>query len=407
MSNHVLTHDAMGLPRLPRSPWTMSRFVHLATDHFHLLPIGALIGIIWVNTAAESYFKFSVRLSFFVNEILMALVFGLITQEIIEAAMPGAVLHSWRRWGMPIILAAGGVVGAATAYIVGISLNHERVLPQAWPIACAIDIAGAYYVLKMILPRGGALPFLLLLAIATDAFGLVVVGVSYPVAQTHTGGTILMLAALGLAMIMRRRKVRSFWPYLAICGTLSWLAFYREGIHPALALVPIVPFLPHERRSIDLFEDPPDDDPTHHFEHEWNYVVQAVLFLFALVNAGVVLKGYGPSTWAILGAALIGRPLGIFVGLGVALYLGLHLPAKVGWRELLVIALATTSGFTFTLFFATGIISIGPALAEVKLGALATTVVGTLLVFAAAWLLRVGRFGASWRRHRMTSSEIS
>jgi hypothetical protein len=58
---------------------------------------------------------------------------------------------------------------------------------------------------------------------------------------------------------------------------------------------------------------------------------------------------------------------------------------------LLVIALATSSGFTFALFFATGIIAIGPLLAEIKIGALAS-VVSALVAIGVARLLRVGRF---------------
>ena len=41
-----------------------------------------LIGLIWANTAAESYFGFAHQLSFPVNEIGMALFFALITQAI-------------------------------------------------------------------------------------------------------------------------------------------------------------------------------------------------------------------------------------------------------------------------------------------------------------------------------------
>ncbi len=62
------------------------------------------------------------------------------------------------------------------------------------------------------------------------------------------------------------------------------------------------------------------------------------------------------------------------------------------WCSLLVvIALASSTGFTFALFFATGIVSIGPVLAQLTIGALATAA-GSLLAFGAAWLLRVGRF---------------
>jgi NhaA family Na+:H+ antiporter len=163
-------------------------------------------------------------------------------------------------------------------------------------------------------------------------------------------------------------------------------------MHPALALVPIVPLLPHEPRRLNLFADPKDDDEVHHFEHEWNEAVQAVLFFFGLVNAGVMLRGYGTGTWATLTAALVGRPVGILAAILIAVALGMHLPRRIGWRELLVVALATTSGFTFALFFATGLIPIGPLLAEIKLGALGTAA-GALVAIGVARLLRVGRFG--------------
>ena len=66
-----------------------------------------------------------------------------------------------------------------------------------------------------------------------------------------------MAAAIALAFAFRRMKVRTFWPYLAICGPLSWWALYLDGFHPALALVPIVPFLPHVPRSLDAFAETP------------------------------------------------------------------------------------------------------------------------------------------------------
>jgi NhaA family Na+:H+ antiporter len=162
------------------------------------------------------------------------------------------------------------------------------------------------------------------------------------------------------------------------------------GVHPALALVPIVPFLPREPRSLDLFADPPDDDHIHHVEHEWHEVVQLILFLFGLVNAGIVLRGYDTGTWAVLLAAIVGRPLGILVAVSLALAAGLHLPLHLRWRELVVIALATSSGFTFALFLAAGLLPVGAVLQQVGLGALATAA-GAPLAFGAAWLLHVGR----------------
>ena len=361
-------------------------------DRFLLLPIGAVIALVWANSAPESYFTFAQALSFPINEIGMAFFFALATQEIVEAVMPGGALHTWRRWGLPVVAAIGGIVGSVGVYLAYVTFQYEAVLITAWPIASAIDIAAAYYLLKSIMPRSAALPFALIVGIATDAFGIFVVAPRYPALSIHSSGALLLLVAIALAGALRAIGVRSFWPYLSICGTVSWWAFFRAGLHPAFALVPIVPFLPHEPRRLDLFADPPDDDATHHFEHEWNAFVQGILFLFGLVNAGVLLRGFDTGSVAMIAAALVGRPLGILAAVGAAVLAGLHLPRHFGWRQLVVVALATSSGFTIALFFATGVVAIGPVRAQVTIGALATGA-GLLLALGAARLLRVGRFG--------------
>jgi NhaA family Na+:H+ antiporter len=242
------------------------------------------------------------------------------------------------------------------------------------------------------MPHSAALPFGLLLAITTNVFGMFVVAPRHLVLQTHIGGAALAMAALGLAVLMRARNVRAFWPYLMVCGTMSWLAFYWEGLHPAFALVPIVPLLPHEPRTLDVFRDPPDDDAVHHVEHEWHLWVQLVVFFFALVNGGVMLRDYDTGSWAMLAAALVGRPAGILAGAWLALSVGLHLPRHVGWRELVVVAFAASSGFLMALFFATGVLGAGPALAEAKFGIL-MSIAGVGVAVALARTLRVGRFG--------------
>jgi NhaA family Na+:H+ antiporter len=389
MRNHALTARALDLHHRPhhRSRRLMTYFA----DRFAALPLGVAIALVWANTLPEPYFLVSQSLAFPVNEIGMAFFVGLIMQEVVEATMEGGALHSWRRWSLALIAAAGGIAGSAGTYLAYVHGKYELILTSGWPIACAIDVAAAYYVLKTILPRSGVLPFVLLLAIATNIFGMLLVAPLHPIADVRGGGMLFLLVALGLAAVMRAVNIRSFWPYLALCGTLSWIAFYREGLHPAFALVPIVPFLPHEPRRMDLFADPPDDDAVHHFEHEWNAAVQVILFFFGLVNGGVILRGYDTGTWALLLAAFVGRPAGILAAVGLAVLAGWHLPRGIGWRQLLVAACAVSSGFTFALFFASGIFATGPLLAQLTIGALATAL-GSLLAIGVARAVRVGRF---------------
>jgi NhaA family Na+:H+ antiporter len=386
MTQRALSHHAP--PYITEQRWTAPRIMRFTFDRFLLLPIGAMIALVWANSAGESYFTFAHRLAFPVNEIAMAFFFGLLTQELVEAVMPGGALHTWRRWSTAIVAAIGGIAGAAGVYLAVVQLKYETLLIPGWPVACAVDAAAAYYLLKLLYPRSAVLPFVLLLAIVTNIFGVIVVGLGTTL-EARAGGVALMVLAMAVAAALRIQQVRSFWPYLTIAGTLSWLAFYVEGMHPAFALVPIVPFLPHEPRRLELFADPPDNDAVHHYEHEWNVLVQVILFFFGLVNAGVLLRQYDTGTWAILAAALIGRPVGIMLAVGLAVLAGLHLPKRMGWRELIVVALATSSGFTFALFFATGLFPMGPTLSQIKMGALAT-VTGAFLAFAAARLLHVG-----------------
>lgn len=390
MKPHVLAEHAIVRPRarlMPRAP--VLRFLN---ERFLWLPLGAAIAVLWANSAAgESYFRIAQALAFPVNEIGMALFLGLIMQEALEAIMPGGALHTWRRWTMPIVAAAGGLLGAAFVYLGFVSLRHEAVLVRAWPVACAIDIAAGYYVLKSIVPRSGALPFLLVIGIVTNAAGVIVLALWPAFTTSHLGGAVLLVAAVASAAWMRRARVRGFWPYLVVPGTLSWFGFYQAGVHPALALIPIVPFLPHRPRSLDMFAEPRDNDSVRHGEHEWNTAAQVVLFLFGLANAGVMVRAYDTGTWAVVAAALIGRPAGILAAVALALAAGLHLPRRMGWRELTIIAFATSSGFTFALFAATSLLPIGGVLAQIKVGALATAA-GALATFGAARILRVGRF---------------
>jgi len=81
----------------------------------------------------------------------------------------------------------------------------------------------------------------------------------------------------------------------------------------------------------------------------------------------------------------------VLAAVGLAAALGFRLPTRLRWRDLTVIALATSSGFTFALFAATSLLPLGAVLTQIKLGALAT-VAGAALAYAAAWWLRVGSF---------------
>ena len=370
-----------------------ARAVDFIAERYLLLPAGAVLALVWANARPESYFRFATIAAFPVNEVLMAFFFALIAQEIVEAILPGGALHSWRRWIVPVAAAAGGFAGAGLVYVSYVGLSYESLLEPAWPVACAIDLVAGYYLLKAIFGRSSVVPFMLVLAIVTNAVALMVVALRYDPVDIRPGAAGLLIAALTLAYVFRRLKIRAFWPYFAVCGAMSWLAFYWGALHPALSLVPIVPFLPHEARRLDLLEDNPPASPDliRQAEHEWTYAVQVIVFFFGLVNAGVLLQGYGTGTWAVMTASLTGRPIGILLATAAVVAAGLRLPLQLRGRELVVTALATSSGFTTALFMAVAAFPAGPLRAEITLGAL-FSVVGVAVTIAAARLLHVGRF---------------
>jgi len=319
--------------------------------------------------------------------------FALITKEVAEATLPGGVLHPWRRATLPVVAAIGGVVTSIACYVAFVQNASEPLLMGGWAVACAVDIPGSYIIARLIFGRHPAVPFLLVLAVAADAIGLACVAVVQPIGAVHVALAFgVMAVAVGWAAVLRHRSVKNFWWYLLGPGMVSWWALFLGGVHPALALVPIVPFFPHGRHDRGLLVEPAPQahDTLTLFERWWRLPVEGVLLLFGLVNAGVPLHGLEVGMWAILTAA-IGRPIGIVVAAAMAVAAGLHLPQRVGWREVLVVGCTASIGLVFALFFATAVMPPGPILLEMKMGAL-VTIAGGGLAFAAARVLRVGRF---------------
>jgi NhaA family Na+:H+ antiporter len=377
-----------------------TRAAAFVLDHHLLLAVGAVIAMVWANTRPESYFSFAHALQFPVNHIAMTLFAALIAQEVLEAAMKGGPLHTWRRWSLPAIAALGGVLVSALvfrAYVIW-RPESEPAFAEAWAAAAAIDVVFAYAAARVIFRRHAAVAFVLIAAVVTTVIGLLAVGLTMPL-RVSPAAAGLMGAALALAYLLRRRHVQSVWPYLLLPGGLAWTALFVAGVHPALALVPIVPFLPHRRRSLAHFADTPESSttPLRHMEHVWTQWVEAVLFLFALVNAGVIVQHYGGGSGGVFLASTIARPIGMLAAVGVAVLLGLTLPTSVHVRDLIVIALVCSIGFTFTLLFASVTFPVGPLLSQMRVGALASSV-GIPLAFLTAWALGVGRYQSRIRR---------
>jgi NhaA family Na+:H+ antiporter len=371
------------------------RLSQFAVEHLLLLPFGAIIALIWVNVGPESYYRLTYSISFAVNDVAMVFFFAVITKEVVEATIPGGVLHPWRRALLPMIAAVGATVIPALIHARVVEALDEPILALGWPVCFATDLAVAYFIARIIFrPDHPAIPFLLLLAIASDAFGFAALAAYSPMREMHlTSGPLLLVLAMGAAFGLRYARVTSFWPYLIVAGGLSWIAFFESGLHPALALVPIMPFLPHAKRDPGFFVDarPDAKDTLSQFEVWWRYPAQIALFFFGLVNAGIPVRALELGTWGLPIAVIVGKPLGVLLATGVAVAARLHLPRGIGWRELVVVGFSAAVGFSVGLFFCAALLPPGQLRSEIGMGVLLSLGAAPIALVAAR-MLRAGRF---------------
>ncbi len=309
-----------------------------------------------IEPAEESH---DFTLHVLVNDVLMALFFAIAGKEVWESMLPGGSLSNVRKASMPLIATVGGVVGPVAVYLVWMTLadGWDSALKRGWAVPTATDIAFCYLVARLIFGAGHpAIAFLLLLAIADDAIGLVIIAVAYPKGAVVLWWLALSAGGVVLGFIFHRVLKLVDWRWYVLGpGVMSWLGFYLANLHPALGLVPIIPTMPHAHTDLGIFarEELKRHDTLNAFEHSLKNLVEIVLGLFGLVNAGVVLSAFGLGTWLVLGGLLIGKPVGIclFAWLS-AKALGLKLPDGMNFRELIVVSFVAAIGFTVALFVA-------------------------------------------------------
>jgi Na+:H+ antiporter, NhaA family len=376
---------------------TRSGLARFVLDNSLLLLAGTGAAVVWANLDLRSYDRVAHPLHFIVNDIGMVFFFALAAKEVFEATLPGGALASPRRALSPLAAAVGGMVLPALIYLGLTWARGPADLARGWAIPCATDIAFSAMVARIVFPAGHpAIPFLLLLAIADDALGLIILAIFYPSgALSFSALAVLMATALIVALFLRRRRLQSFWPYVLGPGVLSWAALYTGGFHPALALVPIVPFMPHSRRDLGVFDEREEYQPDtlNRFEHWWATPVQVVLLLFGFANAGVPFAQIGAGTYYVVAGLLLGKPVGILAFSGIARLVGGHLPPGLRVSDLLVVGLVAAIGFTVSLFFATAAFPAGTALAETKMGALLSFVAAPIAVVVSRML----RVRANWQ----------
>ena len=376
-----------------------------------LLIFGALAALGWANYDYDSYHHLvemvlidhspvghlhdghrTLTLHYLINDVLMALFFAMAGKEVWEAIILKNGSLRGRKALTPLIATAGGLLGPIGIYLVGaFMVGKLAVLANGWAIPIATDIAFSYLVARIVFgARHPAVGFLLLLAIADDAAGLIILAVFFPSGDLAPEWLGLSVASAVAVYFLANRLPRmldanrgdnhftkiaeklSFWPYL-IAGCGSWYGFQQAGIHPALGLLPIVVTIPHADITFGLFDAKKleQHDLLNDIEHKMKVPVEFILLLFGFANAGVEFSAIGEATWLVLAGLLIGKPIGIFLfGWLAAGPLRLGLPEGMKMNHLVVIGFIAAIGFTVSLFISAVAFPPGDIQDAAKMGAL-------------------------------------
>ena len=397
----------------------MYRVWNFVANYSLLLIGGALLALIWANVDAASYHHIveyvlwdnapighahmdaeghvhrTLTLHYLVNDLLMALFFAIAGKEVWEAVILNEGSLRGAKAATPLFATAGGMLGPIAVYL-GLALflgsDTFSAVHRGWAIPTATDIAFSYLVGRIVFgPAHPAVRFLLLLAIADDAGGLIILAIFYPTGELAPAWLLLSFGAALAAFFffnwLPRRMDRGdqlrrnstwmrlklgSWPYI-VAGILSWYGFMRSGLHPALGLLPVIPAIPHADRAFGIFAAAEEHlhDLLNELEHALKIPVEIVLLLFGLMNAGVEFSAIGAPTWLVLLGLVVGKPVGIFAFGWLAAYpMKLGLPQGMKTSDLFVLGCVAAIGFTVALFVASVAFPAGDVQDAAKMGAL-------------------------------------
>ena len=397
-----------------------------------LLIAAAVLALIWANSPwGGSYtglwgtelsvglgpFSIEEDLTHWVNDGLMAVFFLVVGLEIKREILVGE-LSSPRRAALPLAAAIGGAVLPALIYVF-INSGTEGV--SGWGIPMATDIAFALGVLALLGRRAplGLKIFLTALAIVDDILAVLVIALFYTsdVSWGALGVGAVFLAALIAANL---GGVGKPLPY-ALLGIGLWLCFLQSGVHatiagvllaitvPARSFIDTGGFLRRSRDLLDRFEQAGErgEDPVlaneerqgvlhalnkvnedvepplqelEHTLHPW--VVFAIMPLFALANAGVVLGEdftstlLNPVSVGIIIGLLLGKQLGITLFAWLAVKSGIsEMPQGVTWLHIYGASWLAGIGFTMSLFISDLAFAESPLLDVAKVGILTASLI--------------------------------
>jgi len=380
-----------------------------------LLLIGALVALVWANSAwADSYtalrelrvgpaaWHLDLSLGTWAADGLLAVFFFVAGLELKREFVSGD-LRDPRRAIVPVAAAVGGVIVPAAVYA-AVNLGNPGAL-GGWAIPTATDIAFALAVLAVI---GHSLPsalrtFLLTLAVVDDLIAIVIIAVFYT-DDLSVGPLLLALVPLAAFTAAVQRRIRSWWLLLPLAAA-TWALVHASGVHATVSGVLLGFAVPVIRRRAG-----PGPGLAEHFEHRLRPLSAGLAVpVFAFFAAGVTVGGVSGLVSAVTDPVALGVILGLVggkaVGITLATYAAVRftraeLDSDLRWLDVVAVAVLGGIGFTVSLLIGELAFGLGTPRDDVaKIAVLTGSVVAA--VFATVLLrLRV-------RAHRRICEEES
>ena len=131
-----------------------------------------------------------------------------------------------------------------------------------------------------------------------------------------------------------------------------WFLMLKSGVHATIAGVMLAFAIPYSAKEED------EKSPSHKLEHFLHKPVAfLILPIFAVANTGIIIgSGWAQdlsslNSMGILAGLVIGKPLGIFLLVFIAVFFGMcRLPLDMNWKHVFGAGLLGGIGFTMSIF---------------------------------------------------------
>jgi NhaA family Na+:H+ antiporter len=391
----------------PVSDRIFLRFFEQIAHGGYPLFLSAIAALLWANYSNSTYYAFwhtdfSFKIGWFtlsksvvqwIDEALMALFFFTVGLEIKREFLVGE-LSSAKKAILPVMAAIGGMALPAGLYY-WINISGDTV--TGWGIPMATDIAFSLAILSLLGKKApfGLIIFLTAFAIVDDLGSVLIIAIFYT-PEIHLTFFYIAAAFLFGLFVANLLWIRNPLVYIVL-GIGLWFAVLESGVHATIAGVITAMFIPAKgkydtrtfvrnvRSYLANFESKAGgcghsillnrthqnavlaidvacrdvETPLQRLEHSLqSWVSLLILPLFALANAGLVLKGMNlseaalhPISLGVFIGLVVGKPVGIslFVWLSVKFFRA-ELSPGVSWKDIIGVSFLGGVGFTMSMF---------------------------------------------------------